>query len=99
MHTRLSRLACSVGLSLSLFAAAAAADDKSLPAPVELSGDWQLLPGHAADDVAARPDSFAGWETTRVPGVWSDGRLDCAWELRRFQVPAEARGLDCEILF
>jgi len=99
MHTRFSRLACLVGLSLPFFAAAAVADDKSLPAPIELGGDWQLLPGHAADDVATRPDSFTGWETTRVPGVWSNGRLDCAWELKRFQVPTEAKGLDCEILF
>jgi hypothetical protein len=73
--------------------------EPALPEPIPLAGEWDLLPGHDKDDVAADPAKFEGWQKTAVPGIWPDGRLPCAWQVKRFQAPAAAAGLDSEVLF
>ena len=78
---------------------AAQAGEEPLPEPLALSGEWELLAGHGSDNVAADPQKFKGWQKVSVPGVWPDWRLACAWQVKRFRAPANAQGLDCEVVF
>jgi len=67
--------------------------------PIPLAGAWQTLAGREKDDVAADPAKFEGWAAGEVPGKFADPMTVCTWYLKRFQVPAEAKGLDSEIVF
>ena len=71
----------------------------ALVSPVSLVGAWQLLPGREKDDVAADPAKFEGWAAGEVPGRFSDPKAACTWYMKKFDVPAAAKGLDSEIVF
>ena len=93
---------------LAVFApgAAAAQEDAWAPKTDYLHGSWDILPGHAdeqmfAPDVAAKT---AGWGKVPVPGLWPqatglppdfDGAkwkdTDFVWYRYRFDVPAESK--------
>lgn len=74
------------------------ADDNPLPEPIELTGQWQALLGHGQQIVATQPERFDGWQPMAVPGQWPNFTAPAGWAITRFQAPAGAAGLDCEIL-
>ena len=85
-------------LAITLSASACLAVPTSMPS-IELTGKWGFLPGlpeNDKDDMTADPAKFTGWQDVNVPGNWPVGNLPFAWQVKRFDVPAGVKGLDCE---